>query len=555
MYWRDHAAELVARGKVKRFGFVTTNSITQVFSRRVVARHLEAKKPVSLVMAIPDHPWTKATDKAAAVRIAMTVAAAGRFDGVLLEVVREAKLDTDAPVIELSATTGRINADLTIGVDVASTKALNSNEGLCSRGVALHGAGFLVTRREAEHLGLGKRPSLEKYIRDYRNGRDLTSKPRGKLVIDLFGLGAEDVRKRFPEVYQHLLGTVKASREIQYQKSPTRDAKEYLERWWTFGKPREELRPALEGLPRYIVTVETSKHRFFLFIDGYILPDNMLVAIGSDDAFHLGVLSSRVHVTWAHYAGGTLEDRPRYNKSRCFDPFPFPDCRDEIEARIRAVAEELDELRKARQAEHPGLTLTQMYNGLEKLRTSTTLTVEEERIKDEGLLLILKELHERLDALVFEAYGWPANLSNEEILERLVALNEKRWIEEKTGTVRWLRPDYQIPRFGSDAEKARLEEERRRENENARQAALVFEDDQQVAKKKFPTGQELAETVEVMRVLEVATEPMSIGESARHFAQGKQIEKRVGLVIAALARLGHLSSSDGGKTVSLRSGS
>ena len=190
----------------------------------------------------------------------------------------------------------------------------------------------------------------------------------------------------------------------------------------------------------------------------------MLVAIGSDDAFHLGVLSSRIHVTWALHAGGWLGvgNDPRYSKSRCFDPFPFPDCGDDIKARIRAVAEELDAHRKARQAEHPGLTLTQMYNVLEKLKAGAALTPEDERIKDQGLVLILKELHERLDALVFEAYGWPATLSDEEILERLVALNKQRSIEEKTGKVRWLRPDYQIPRFGSDAEKARLEEERRR---------------------------------------------------------------------------------------------
>ena len=75
-------------------------------------------------MAIPDHPWTKATDKAAAVRIAMTVAAAGRHEGVLREVVREAKLDTDQPEIELSTKPGRINADLTVGVDVTAAVAL-----------------------------------------------------------------------------------------------------------------------------------------------------------------------------------------------------------------------------------------------------------------------------------------------------------------------------------------------------------------------------------------------------------------------------------------------
>ncbi|MFY9639903.1 MAG: hypothetical protein WCD20_00380 [Rhodomicrobium sp.] len=140
-----------------------------------------------------------------------------------------------------------------------------------------------------------------------------------------------------------------------------------------------------------------------------------------------------------------------------------------------------------------------------------------------------------------------------------ISVNKERSIEEKTGKVRWLRPDYQIPRFGSDAEKARLEEERRRAKEAKdllapKQGSLSFEDDLQEMKKKFPTGEELKETVEVMRVLEAAAEPMSVEDIARHFAQGKAVEKRVGLVVAALARLGHLTSADGGKSVSLGSG-
>ncbi len=123
--------------------------------------------------------------------------------------------------------------------------------------------------------------------------------------------------------------------------------------------------------------------------------------------------------------------------------------------------------------------------------------------------------------------------------------------------MRWLRPDYQIPRFGSDAEKARLEEERRRAKEEKdklaqKQGALLFEDDLREMKPPFPTGEELEETVDVMRVLEAAREPLTIEQIARHFAQGKQIEKRAGLVVAALARLGHLASADGGQTVSLR---
>ncbi len=280
--------------------------------------------------------------------------------------------------------------------------------------------------------------------------------------------------------------------------------------------------------------------------------------IASNDAFVMGVLSSRGHEVFALRAGGWLGagNDPTYNHTDCFDLFPFPDCSDDLKALIRAVAEELDAHRKARQIEHPGLTLTQMYNVLEKLRANEPLTESEERIKTDGLVLILEELHDKLDALVFEAYGWPPTLSDEEILERLVALNKQRAAEEKAGNVNWLRPDYQIPRFGSDAERARLEDERRRvrdeERQAARQGALDFEDDLQEMKPRFPTGDELAETAAVMRVLAGATEPLSILDIARGFAQGRQIEKRVALTILALARLGHLSSSDDGQTFMLR---
>jgi hypothetical protein len=215
MYWWDRAAEfLTVKGSpLRRFGFVTTNLITQEFSRRVMKKRMEAKPPVSIVMAIPDHPWTKAAADSAAVRIAMTVAAKGECDSVLREVVRESGLDTDEPVVELVERSGKINPDLTVGTDVGSVVPLLANEGLCSRGVALHGAGFIVTLEEARHLGLGKRLGLEKHIRPYRNGRDLTSTPRDVMVVDLFGLESDGVRRLYPEVYQHVLATVKPERD------------------------------------------------------------------------------------------------------------------------------------------------------------------------------------------------------------------------------------------------------------------------------------------------------------------------------------------------------
>jgi hypothetical protein len=217
---------------------------------------------------------------------------------------------------------------------------------------------------------------------------------------------------------------------------------------------------------------------------------------------------------------------------------------------MREAAGELDAHRKARQVEHPTLTLTQIYKVLEKWKVGEPLSETEQRIKDQGLVLILKELHDRLDRLVFQAYGWPEDLSDKQILERLVALNRTRVAEERQGKVRWLRPDYQIPRFGSDAEKARLKAEK--EKARAAQDAFALDADLKGGKPRYPTEDELAETAAVMSVLATAKQPLRIEDIAAGFAQGKRVEKRVALTILALARLGHLASPDGGQTFSLR---
>lgn len=528
MYWWDHAAHLLTAKEsvLKRFGFVTTNSITQEFSRRVMARALTAKKPISLLFAIPDHPWTKATRDAAAVRIAMTVACAGSHEGKLLTVTHESGLDSDTPTIETAEAVGTINTDLSTGANVTGASALQANELLASRGVQLIGDGFIVTRAEADLLGLGQRPGLEGHIREYRNGRDLTATPRDVLVIDLLGLSDAEVRERFPEVYQHLLQTVKPERDKNNRAS-------YRHNWWIFGEPRRDLRPALHGLPRYIATVETVKHRLFQFLDASILPDNMLVCMGLDDGYHLGVLSSWVHQVWAQFAGGTLEDRPRYTKSKCFDPFPFPAATQSQRTEIRAVAEALDAHRKARQAEHPGLTLTQMYNVLEKLNAGAALTAEEETVKRQGLLLILQEYHQRLDALVMAAYGWPVGLTEPEILTRLVALNAARAEAEAKGHIQWLRPEYQQSRAGIVSVAA--------EQPELGGLGEVAAKDQ---KPLFPTS-EREQTILVLQVLASAPAPLDASGVANQFRQGKRILPAVQATLSAFARTGLAETPDG----------
>lgn len=156
-------------------------------------------------------------------------------------------------------------------------------------------------------------------------------------------------------------------------------------------------------------------------------------------------MSSHIHETWALAQDTLLEDRPVYPKSKCFDPFPFPDPTEAQKTRLRALGEELDAHRKAQAAAHPKLTLTGMYNVLEKLRAGQRIEGRDKEIYDQGLVGILRDIHDRIDAAVADAYGWPLDLSDDDILARLVDLNRARAAEEAAGHIRWLRPEYQNP--------------------------------------------------------------------------------------------------------------
>ncbi|WP_249779886.1 type IIL restriction-modification enzyme MmeI [Bradyrhizobium sediminis] len=273
----------------------------------------------------------------------------------------------------------------------------------------------------------------------------------------------------------------------------------------------------------------------------------MLIAIATDDAANLGILSSRIHVVWSLRAGGWLGvgNDPRYSKSRCFDPFPFPEANNIQKQKIRVIAEELDAHRKRVLAEHPHLTLTGLYNVLEMLRAGIkpdALDERDRKIFDDGLVLIMKELHDKLDVAVAEAYGWLADLSDDEILARLVALNKQRSEEEKRGQVRWLRPDYQIPRFAKGVDKQAAKEE------GAQVAAELIAVVEQ--KPTFPSGA-VEQTAAVFAALAAASGTLDAKGLAAQFKRTKTTEKKVGEVLASLARLGYVTSEDG-KTFALR---
>ena len=578
MHWWHIAAQTVRAGTARRFGFITTNSIKQTFNRRVIEAQLtpspqpspargEGAKPLALAFAIPDHPWVDTAD-GAAVRIAMTVGCAEPGEGVLQTVTAERETGEDAADVSLSSREGVIYADLSIGANVAAALSLKANALLSQEGVKLHGKGFIVSPEEAAVLlpsplageGLGERGmSTHTVIRPFRNGRDLADRPRGDLVIDLYGLTADEVRSGYPAIYQWILERVKPERDAKAQ---TKDGAAYAKLWWTFGKPRQELRKQLIGLTRYIATVKTAKHRIFQYLDANILPESKLIAFAHDDGFILGVLSSRLHALWAMRSGSWLGigNDSTYVKTLSFETFPFPEATTQQTEHIRTLAEHIDTHRKRVQAEHAELTLTGLYNVLEKLRSGETLNAKDKAIHETGLVSVLKSLHDELDTAVFQAYGWndlaeklvgkpgaTTPLPNkaaeqmeaeEELLMRLVALNAARAAEETQGLIRWLRPNYQNPQRAEATNSVAQPQQTEADfGESTEQTPAKPSD------KTAPWPKDLREQIQSVRAL-LTPEPQSTHRLAANFK--RKPTQAVQTVLEALEGLGLAKHDDAG---------
>jgi type II restriction/modification system DNA methylase subunit YeeA len=204
------------------------------------------------------------------------------------------------------------------------------------------------------------------------------------------------------------------------------------------------MRVIIEALPRYIVTGEISEYRLFVWLSYPVLPDKNLIVIARDDDTAFGILHSRFHEAWALRLGTSLEDRPRYTSTTTFATFPFPeglspnipaiDYASDPRARlIAAAAKRLNELRenwlnpsdlvKRKPEVIPGypdriLPVDEKAAELLKKRTLTNLYNQ--------CPTWLANAHRGLDEAVATAYGWPVDLSDDEVLDRLLTLNLKR---------------------------------------------------------------------------------------------------------------------------------
>jgi type II restriction/modification system DNA methylase subunit YeeA len=420
VYWFAKAWERVATGNAQRAGLVATNSIRGGANRRV----LDAVTRRAVIYdAWDDEPWIL---DGAAVRVSLICFAAKKAPG-------EVRLD--------GALVARVNPDLTgARLDLTAARRLRENRGVAFMGDTKGGAfdvpGDLVRDWLQLPVNPNGRPNSD-VLRPWMNGMDLTRQPSGRWIID-FGWGMSEREAALYEApYAYILEHVRPVR-LQNRRET------YAAFWWRHVEPRPGMWRAFAGQRKYVATTTVSKHRPFCWIGARVCPDHQLIAIARDDDTSFGVLHSRFHEGWALRLGTSLEDRPRYTPSTTFETFPFPEgltpnrpaaeyADDPGAIAIAEAARWLNELREAwlnppdlieRVPEVvPGFPDRIVPAGpkaaaILKKRTLTNLYNERPTWLDNS--------HRELDAAVAAAYGWRADIDEEDALARLLDLNRER---------------------------------------------------------------------------------------------------------------------------------
>jgi type II restriction/modification system DNA methylase subunit YeeA len=394
-YWFEKARVMIKARKLWRAGLLATQGIRGGANRTVLDR---IKETGDIFWAQSDRDWIL---DGATVHVSMIGFDSGE----------ETHRELDGQEVDV------INPDLSSAADLTSAKVLAENQNLSFIGTQKTGPFNLTDEQAKEMIAVGGNPNgrpNSDVIKPWINATDITRRPRNMWIID-FGVDtplekAAQYEKPFEYVREH----VKPRREKARPRSLGK-------KWWLFARPRPAMREAISEFSRYIVTPLVSKHRVFIWVPIHVIPENLLVVIARQDDYFFGVLHSKPHELWARIKGTQLreaESGSRYTPTTTFETFPFPwppGQEPKDNPRVEAISQAARELveKRDRWLNPEGATEKEL-----RKRTLTNLYNQRPTWLDLA--------HRKLDEAVLDAYGWPHDLNDEDILARLLALNLER---------------------------------------------------------------------------------------------------------------------------------
>lgn len=418
-YWFNKALAGAKARTTEYVGLVATQSIRKGVSRSVLEQILEENK---IFKAWSDEPWV---NEGAAVRVSLICF--GKTNS---------EINLDGQIVET------INADLSAGQnDVTKARRLVENLRVAFKGTEKGGAFEILGKIARQWLVLPNPSgcSNRDVLRPWINGSDITGRLSDTWVID-FDIGVtQSAASLYEAPFEYLLHFVKparmSNRELRTSKV-----------WWLHRRRSEDLRQALAGIPRYIATPRVAKYRVFIWLNSTVLPDSRLYVIARSDNVTFGILQSHIHELWAlaNASWHGVGNDPTYNAASCFETFPFPTSLTpnipavdyESDPRAQAIAQAAQRLNELREnwlnppqwikrvpeivSGYPDRLLPVDDNAAAELKKRTLTNLYNQRP------MWLANAHKDLDTAVAAAYGWPDDLSDDEVLQRLLALNLER---------------------------------------------------------------------------------------------------------------------------------
>ena len=279
-YWFEKARSRIEQGYAHRAGLLATQSIRGGRNREVLNRIAETG---AIFWAQSDREWTL---DGAAVQVSMV----GFDDG------SETSRELDG--IEVSEIFTNLRSGET---DVTKALRMKENLGISFMGDT-KGGPFDISESQAKqvlsHPNPDGRPNSD-VVRPWINGSDITRRPRGMWIIDFPPGTPIEEAALYEAPFEYVKQAVKPRRD---------SSRTTISQWWHHERPRVEMRAAMSGLDRYIVTPRVSKHRLFVWVSTDTLPDSAVIAFAQDDDYFFGVLHSRIHELWARAQGTQLRE-------------------------------------------------------------------------------------------------------------------------------------------------------------------------------------------------------------------------------------------------------
>ena len=440
-YWFEKARDLIHHKHCKRAGLLGTQGIRGGANREVLKR---IKKSGHIFFAISDREWIL---DGAAVHVSMV----GFDEG-------SEKIRTlDRKPVQ------HINANLTAESDVSSAARIQANAEAGFIGVSMHGPFDIDEATALEFCRAGGNPpgyANSDVVRPILNAFEITKRAEPRWIIAFDPDSNAQMSALYEMPFAHVEKYVRPVRAKNNRKI-------YREHWWIHGEARPAMLRNLRPLPRFLATPRVSKHRVFVWITPEYLPSDATVAFARDDDYFFGLVHSRFHEVWARAQGTQLREREsgfRYTPTTCFETFPFPEPAEERKTDISAAAKELNDLREnwlnppewttTRLIEFPGsvdslwsrFVVSPDARGIGTVRYPRTEARDEKcakRLAKRTLTNLYNErpawlanAHAKLDAGVAAAYGFAVDLTDEQILEQLLALNLERANDETTSAAK-----------------------------------------------------------------------------------------------------------------------